>query len=314
MSSVGANYSETRARFGPRKTFFRRLETLIKFLFFLSAFFSVIITVGITFILLKETIAFFQSPEVTLREFFTTTDWSPTFANPKFGVLPLVNGTLIIAIGSLLIATPIGLLTAIYLSQYASPRARNIIKPILELLAGIPTVVYGFLGLFYVTPILQRFFPTVEVFNAASGCIVVAVMVLPLITTLCDDAFSAVPKSMGEGALALGSTKFEVIQKIKFRAALSGIAASIILAMSRAIGETMAVTLAAGQSPKMTLNPAESIQTMTAYIVQISKGDTPVGSTSYLTLYAVGFVLFVITMTLNIIAKKLVLRFRILSV
>ena len=301
-------------RFSPKLNLFRRLETLVKFLFFICAFFSVIITIGITFILLKETIAFFQRPEISLREFFFTTEWSPTFSNPKFGILPLVNGTLIITIGSLFIATPIGLLTAVFLSQYASSGMRKVIKPLLELLAGIPTVVYGYLGLFYVTPGLQRFFPNVEVFNAASGCIVVAIMVLPLITTLCDDAFAAVPRSMAEGALAVGSTRFEVIKNILFRAALSGIAASIILAMSRAIGETMAVTLAAGQNPKMTLNPAESIQTMTAYIVQISKGDTPVGSTSYLTLYSVGFVLFVITMILNIVAKRLVLKFRIQTV
>jgi len=312
--AIKTNSIQAVGRFSPRLNLFRRFETSIKFVFFICAFLSVFITLGITFVLLKETIAFFQRPEITLREFFFTTDWSPTFDNPKFGILPLVNGTLIITIGSLFIATPIGLLTAVFLSQYASTKARNIIKPVLELLAGIPTVVYGYLGLFYVTPGLQVFFPSVEVFNAASGCIVVAIMVLPLITTLCDDAFSAVPRTMAEGALAVGSTKFEVIKNILFRAALSGIAASIILAMSRAIGETMAVTLAAGQNPKMTLNPAESIQTMTAYIVQISKGDTPVGSTSYLTLYAVGFVLFAITMTLNIIAKRLVKRFRIISI
>jgi len=312
--AIKTNSIQAVGRFSPRLNLFRRFESSIKFAFFICAFLSVFITLGITFVLLKETIAFFQRPEITLREFFFTTDWSPTFDNPKFGILPLVNGTLIITIGSLFIATPIGLLTAVFLSQYASTKARNIIKPVLELLAGIPTVVYGYLGLFYVTPGLQVFFPSVEVFNAASGCIVVAIMVLPLITTLCDDAFSAVPRTMAEGALAVGSTKFEVIKNILFRAALSGIAASIILAMSRAIGETMAVTLAAGQNPKMTLNPAESIQTMTAYIVQISKGDTPVGSTSYLTLYAVGFVLFAITMTLNIIAKRLVQKFRILSV
>lgn len=312
--AIKTNSIQAVGRFSPRLNLFRRFETSIKFVFFICAFLSVFITLGITFVLLKETIAFFQRPEITLREFFFTTDWSPTFDNPKFGILPLVNGTLIITIGSLFIATPIGLLTAVFLSQYASTKARNIIKPVLELLAGIPTVVYGYLGLFYVTPGLQVFFPSVEVFNAASGCIVVAIMVLPLITTLCDDAFSAVPRTMAEGALAVGSTKFEVIKNILFRAALSGIAASIILAMSRAIGETMAVTLAAGQNPKMTLNPAESIQTMTAYIVQISKGDTPVGSTSYLTLYAVGFVLFAITMTLNIMAKRLVQKFRIISV
>lgn len=283
----------------------------MKFLCFLCAIISVITTFAIIAILLKETIVFFQRPEITFREFFLTREWSPTFADPKFGVQPLVSGTLVITFGSLFIAAPLGILTAIYLSQYASVRARNILKPVLELLAGIPTVVYGYFGLFHITPLLRNFIPSIEVFNAASGCIVVGIMILPLVTTLCDDALSSVPRGMQEGALALGSTKFEVTTKILVRAALSGIAASITLAVSRAVGETMAVTLAAGQSPKFTLNPAESIQTMTAYIVQISKGDTPVGSTAYLTLYAVGALLFAITMVLNIITRKLVRRYKI---
>ncbi len=311
MAQIGISKLGTAHRFVAKSTFWRKLEGAVKFLCFVCAIISVVTTIAIIAILMKETISFFQRPEITLREFFTTTNWSPTFADPKFGVLPLVNGTLIITVGSLFIAAPLGILTAIYLTQYASKKARSILKPVLELLAGIPTVVYGYFGLFHITPLLRQFFPNVEVFNAASGCIVVGVMILPLITTLCDDAISSVPRGLQEGALALGSTSYEVTTKILLRAALSGIAASITLAVSRAVGETMAVTLAAGANPKMTLNPAESIQTMTAYIVQISKGDTPVGSTAYLTLYAVGALLFFITMLLNIWTRKLVRRYKI---
>lgn len=298
-------------RFRAKMTLWKRLEGFGKFVCFVCALISVITTLGITAILLKETIAFFQQPEITFQEFFLTSEWRPTFADAKFGVLPLVTGTLVITVGSLFIAAPLGILTAVYLSQYASARMRNVLKPVLELLAGVPTVVYGYFGLFHITPLLRQFFPNVDVFNAASGCIVVGIMILPLVTTLCDDALSSVPRSMEEGALALGSTSFEVTRKILLRAALSGIAAAIILAVSRAVGETMAVTLAAGANPVVTFNPAESIQTMTAFIVQISKGDTPVGSTAYLTLYSVGFLLFAITMVLNIIARRLVKRFRI---
>lgn len=271
---------------------------------------SVITTFGIIFVLGKETWTFFQQPGITFKEFFTGTEWSPTFSNPKYGILPLISGTAIITVGSALIALPIGLLTAIFLSQYASPGLRKFLKPTLEILAGIPTVVYGYFGLTAVTPVLRAIFPSVEVFNAASGAIVVGIMILPLVTSLCDDALSAVPKSLREGGLALGSTSFEVIRKILIPAALSGIMAGFILAISRAIGETMAVSLAAGSTPKLTLNPAESIETMTAYIVRISKGDTPAGTTGYLTLFAVGFVLFLITLLLNILARSIVRKYR----
>lgn len=294
---------------GNRTLAIRLKESGIISLCFVCAGISVATTVAIIIILVAESIAFFADPRVTLLEFFTGTKWSPTFANPQFGILPLVCGTFLITAGAALIAVPLGLLSGLYLSEYAHWRVRRLLKPILEILAGIPTVVYGFFGLFVVTPFLRRFFD-VEIFNAASGAIVVGIMVLPLVSSLCEDALSAVPRSLREAAYALGSTKMEVSLKIVVPAALSGVMAAFILAISRAVGETMAVTLAAGQTPKLTLNPAESIQTMTAYIVQISKGDTPAGSLAYHTIFAVGAALFAITMMLNLVAARLVKRYR----
>lgn len=269
---------------------------------------SIITTASIIAVLLLESSHFFT--KISFVEFIAGTKWSPLIKPQSFGVLPLICGTLLITVGSALIAVPLGLLSAIYLSEYAHPKVRRILKPILEILAGIPTVVYGYFALIFVTPALRSVFPSVQVFNAASGAIVVGIMILPLVSSLCEDALSAVPKSLREGAYALGSTKLEVSLKIVTPAALSGIGAAFILALSRAIGETMAVTLAAGMTPKMTLNPAESIQTMTAYIVQISKGDTPAGTLEYQTIFAVGALLFAITLGLNIIAQRLVKRYR----
>ena len=275
---------------------------------FLCALLSVVTTFGIVFVLLKESILFFR--DVSLLEYFTGRDWSPTFADPKFGVLPLIAGTALIAVGSGLIAVPLGLLAAVYLNAYASTRVRKVLKPALEVLAGIPTVVYGYFGVFAVTPFLRSIIPSVQFYNAASGAIVVGIMILPLVSSLCEDALAAVPKNLSEAAYGLGATKFEVMVRVVIPAALSGIVASFILALSRAIGETMAVTLASGATPNLTLNPAESIQTMTAYIVQISKGDTPAGTTAYHTLFAVGLTLFAITMAMNVVAVRLVKRFR----
>ncbi|MCW5937747.1 MAG: phosphate ABC transporter permease subunit PstC [Fimbriimonadaceae bacterium] len=285
-------------------------EDALTFVCLLAAMVSVATTIAIVGVLGVEAFAFFAKSGVSVGEFLTGTVWTPTFANPQFGVLPLINGTMLITVGAMVIALPLGLASGIFLSEYASPKLRRVLKPLLELLAGVPTVVFGFFALFQITPFLRSIFPSVEVFNAASGCIVVGVMTLPLVTTLCDDAINAVPRSLREGGLALGATKFEVTRNITLRAALGGIAASFILAVSRAVGETMAVTLAAGQTPKMTLNLGESIATMTAYIVQISKGDTPAGSVEYLTLYAVGATLFVITFLLNVLARRIVRRYR----
>ena len=275
---------------------------------FLCALVSVGTTFGIVYVLVSESIAFFQ--KVPLVDFLTGTKWTPLIDPSRFGVLPLLCGTFLIAAGAALIALPLGLLAAVYLSEYASPRVRNTLKPILEILAGVPTVVYGYFGLMFVTPLLRHFFPSVEVFNAASGAIVVGIMVLPLVSSLCEDALKAVPPSLRDAAYSLGSTKFEVTTKVVIPAALSGISASFILALSRAVGETMAVTLAAGMTPKMTLNPAESIQTMTAYIVQVSQGDTPAGSVAYKTLFAVGMTLFLITLVMNVFATRFVKKYR----
>jgi phosphate transport system permease protein len=275
---------------------------------FLCAILSVLTTAGIIYVLLGETIQFFQ--RVSPLEFFTGTRWEPLFSPSRYGILPLAGGTFLIAFGAGLFAIPIGLLSAIYLSEYASARVRGILKPALEILAGIPTVVYGYFGITFVTPLLRAVFPSVQVFNAAAGAIVVGIMILPMISSLCEDALAAVPRSLREGAYALGSTKKEVTTKVVVPAALSGIMAAFILALSRAIGETMAVTLAAGSTPKLTLNPAESIQTMTAYIVQVSQGDTPVGSVGYQTIFAVGMTLFTITLVMNMVSARLVKRFR----
>jgi phosphate transport system permease protein len=309
MAAVGTAES-VKTGWKPRFTARSFKERAILVFCLACALVAIITTAGIIWVLASESWKFFQSDEVTLKEFFTGTKWSPTFADPHFGILPLVMGTLQITIGAALIAVPLGLMSAIYLSEYASPKVRNILKPILEILAGVPTVVYGYFALFFITPLLRSVFPTVQVFNAASGAIVVGIMILPLVSSLCEDALAAVPKSLREGAYALGATKYEVSRQIVLPAALSGVMAAVILALSRAIGETMAVTLAAGQTPNLTLNPAESIQTMTAFIVQISKGDTPAGSIAYQTIFAVGMTLFVITMVLNIAAARLVKRYR----
>lgn len=272
------------------------------------AFISVATTLGIIVILAKESFEFFR--EVSVFDFLFGTQWSPLFEPPSFGILPLLLGTMHIVVGSCLIAIPIGVITALYLSEYASNRTRQFIKPALEILAGIPTVVYGYFALTFVTPILQKFFPSADVFNSLSASIVVGIMILPMVASLCDDAFSSVPRTLREGAYALGATHFEVNARVVFPAALSGIMASFVLAFSRAIGETMAVTLAAGATPNLTLNPLKSIQTMTSYIVQVSLGDAPAGTIGYKTIFSVGMLLFVITLGTNFFAYKILRRFR----
>ncbi|MCG8469326.1 MAG: phosphate ABC transporter permease subunit PstC [Gemmatimonadetes bacterium] len=269
---------------------------------------SVLTTIGIVAVLLSQSLGFFAA--VSPVEFLTGTRWSPDLVPQSFGILPLVNGTMIIALGSSVIALPIGLATAIYLSEYASERTRKTVKPILEILAGIPTVVYGYFGIMFVTPILRGIFPDTGIFNAASAAIVVGIMILPMVSSLSEDALSAVPRALREAAYGLGATKFEVSTRVVVPAALSGIVASFILAISRAIGETMAVTLAAGATPRMTLNLLESVQTMTAYIVQVSLGDTPYGSIEYQTIFAVGLVLFLITLAMNLLSQRITRRFR----
>ncbi len=286
----------------------RLREGLVHAALIACALISIFTTIGIVFTLLEETVRFFQ--QVSIVEFLTGTRWTPLFASKKFGVLPLVNGTFLVAGGAMLISLPLGLMAAIYLSEYASTRARKILKPMLEVLAGIPTVVFGYFALLFITPLLKTFFPQTQAFNSLSASIVMGFMILPLVASLSEDAMSAVPQSLRQAAYALGSTKLEVSLRVVVPAALSGIAAAFILAVSRAIGETMIVAIAAGQQPKMTLNPLESIETMTAYIVQVSLGDTPQQSIAYQTIFAVGTLLFLMTLVMNLISQWIMRRFR----
>lgn len=286
----------------------KRKEQVVRSVFFIFSLISIFTTLGIVFVLVFEAIGFFQ--EVSILEFLTDTLWTPLFYDKHFGILPLLCGTLLTSLIAMLVAGPLGLLTAIFLSEYASPRVRRICKPILEILAGVPTVVYGYFALLFVTPLLQKIIPSLSGFNALSPGIVMGIMILPLVSSLSEDAMYVVPQGLREAAYALGSTKMEVSLKVVVPAAFSGITTSFILAISRAIGETMLVTIAAGQMAQLTFNPLVPIQTMTAYIVQVSLGDTPAGSLEYKTIFAVGLVLFLLTLILNLVAQWLRKRFR----
>ncbi len=301
MSQTAPEIRLTRARGRP-------LEKVLRWLFFACAAISVLTTLAVVGVLSVETFYFFQ--QVPASGFLFGTRWTPLLEPKSYGILPLLFGTTLIVIGAAIVALPVGLACAIYLSEYAGNRTRDLVKPILEILAGIPTIVYGFFAITFVTPILRTLIPSTEVFNAASAGIVVGIMVLPMVASLCDDALRAVPNALRDGAYSLGATSFEVTARIVVPASLSGIFAAFVLAISRAIGETMAVTLAAGATPNLTLNPLESIQTMTAYIVQVSLGDTPAGTLSYQTLFAVGAVLFSMTLVLNLIANAIMNRYR----
>ena len=283
-------------------------ERIARAVLFVFSTVSILTTAGIVSVLLFEAIQFFQ--EVSPIEFLTGTRWTPLFASKHFGVLPLVMGTLLVAFLSMLVALPLGLLSAIYLSEYAPDRVRQVIKPVLEILAGIPTVVYGYFALLFVTPLLRSISDEIAVFNALSASIVMGIMILPMVSSLSEDAMSAVPNSLREGAYALGATKLEVATRVVVPAALSGIAASFILATSRAIGETMIVTVAAGQNPNFTLNPFVPIETMTAYIVQVSLGDAPAGTLEFKTIFAVALTLFFLTLVMNLLSQWVVSRFR----
>lgn len=283
-------------------------EWLIERLLFVCAAASVFTTVGIIGVLAFETIAFFG--EVSPFAFLTGTEWTPLFANKQFGVLPLVAGTVLVSVIAMVVALPMGLLSAIYLSEYAPSRVRRVVKPVLEVLAGIPTVVYGYFALQFVTPLLQIFFPQLSGFNALSPGIVMGLMILPMVSSLSEDAMQAVPRGLREGAYALGATRMQTSLQVVVPAALSGITAAFILAVSRAVGETMIVAVAAGQQPRLTANPFVPIETMTAYIVQVSLGDTPHGTIEYRTIFAVGMLLFLLTFSLNIVSTWLRDRFR----
>jgi len=282
--------------------------TVVKYLFFLCVLISLFTTAGILYSLLSQAIGFFF--EVPLIDFLTGTRWAPILKPQAYGVLPLVCGTLLVAAIAAVVALPIGLATAIFLSEYAPDKIRRILKPLLEILAGVPTVVYGYFALTFVTPQLQKLVPDMLVFNALSAGLVMGIMIIPMVSSLSEDAMLAVPRSLRYAAYALGSTRLEVSLKVVVPAALSGIIASFIIAVSRAIGETMLVTLAAGATPRMTFNVFDSIQTMTAYIVQLSLGEAPHGSLEYNTIFAVGLLLFFMTLIMNVIGHLVVRRWR----
>lgn len=288
----------------------RRGETLIQGFLFICGAISILTTIGIVYELGKEALLFFRTPGVTLGEFFTSTRWQPQIGD--FGVWPLVTATLMTSAIAMAVALPVGLATAIYLSEYASPRARTVLKPILEVLAGIPTVVYGYFALTFMTPLLQAIFGrnVVGVFNMASAGIVVGILVVPLVSSMAEDALHAVPDRLRQAAYGLGATKLETAVRVVLPAALSGVAAAFVVAISRAVGETMVVAIAAGSGPKFTLNPFESAETMTGHIVRISSGDLSYNSVDYNSLFAIGLLLFLMTLALNLISRRIVARYR----
>jgi phosphate transport system permease protein len=261
------------------------------------SFVTVLTTIGIILVLLLDSIKFFS--EVSTVDFLTDTQWTPLFSEKHFGILPLLSGTLLTTSIAIAVAVPVGLMIAVYLNEYASAKFTAIVKPILEILAAIPTVVYGFFALQFVTPLLQQFIPGLRGFNALSPGLVMGVMIIPYITSLSEDALRAVPKSLREGSYGMGATKFQTAFRVMVPAASSGIIVSIILAISRALGETMIVAIAAGQEPRLTFNPKESVETITTYIVQVSMGDVPQDSLEYRTIFAAGLTLFVFTFILN---------------
>lgn len=285
-------------------------EAVIQALLFFCGALSIFVTVGIVIVLGRESVLFFRNDAVNLWTFFTTTVWQPAIG--KFGILPLVNATLMTSLTAMLVAVPIGMSVAIYLSEYAAPRMRAILKPILEVLAGIPTVVYGYFALTFMTPLLRGVFgqEVVQIYNTASAGIVIGILILPLISSMAEDALSAVPVALREAALGLGATRLETAVKIVVPAAFSGIAAAVIIGLSRAVGETMVVALAAGAGSAFTFNPFHAAETMTGHIVRISGGDLSYQSIDYSSIYSIGLVLFFITLGLNMLSRRIVRRFR----
>jgi phosphate transport system permease protein len=286
----------------------RVVEFIIERLLFLCAAFSILVTAGIILVLVWETAAFLR--DVPLSDFLFGTVWTPLFYDKQFGVLPLVAGTLLASAIAMVVALPAGLLIAIYLSEYAALGVRRTVRPILEVLAGVPTVVYGYFALQFMTPLLQAVVPGLAGFNALSPGIVMGIMILPMVSSLSEDAMHSVPNGLREGAYALGATRMQTALRVVVPAAFSGISAATVLAASRAVGETMIVAIAAGQQPRLTLDPRVPVETMTAYIVQVSLGDTPTGTLEYRTIFAVGMLLFLSTFTLNLISNWLRERFR----
>lgn len=292
----------------PNRALTKNIELLVKVIFGSFALVSVLTTTGIVLTLIFETFEFFKA--VPLWNFLTDTQWTPLFSNPKFGIFVLISATIMTTVIAISLALPLGLMAAIYLSEYASPTMRRRLKPALEVLAGVPSVVFGYFALLTVTPVLQAFVPGLQGFNALSAGLVLGISILPLVASLSEDAIYSVPRSLRDGSYALGATKRETVISVVLPAALSGIVASVILAVSRAVGETMIVTLAAGQNPRLGFNPLVPVMTMTAFIVQVSLGDTPAGSIAYLSIFAVGMTLFLITLVLNLFSFWFVRRFR----
>lgn len=281
---------------------------MVPFLLKIIASISIVTTIGIIVTLANETVMFFR--EIPIYSFFTEKEWLPFFEDPKFGVLPLICGTVLVTTIAMAVAIPIGLGCAIFLNEYASNFVRKVLKSLLELLAGIPTIVYGFFALTVVTPSLQRIIPDLQFFNAISPGIVVGFMMVPTIASLSEDAMRAVPRGIREGSFALGATRFETVRQIIFPTAFTGIMAAIVLAASRAIGETMIVVIAGGSTPNVSLDPTHSIQTLTAYIVQVSLGDAPHGTITYYSMYAVGATLLMFTLIMNMISQQIMRRFK----
>lgn len=283
-------------------------ERAIAVVLFLAAFSSVATTFAILEILVQESVGFFQ--KVPLLEFFTATEWTPLFAEPRYGILPLLSGTLVTSVIALVVAIPLGTIAAIYLSEFATPRLKEAVKPCLELLAAIPTVVYGYFALLFVTPTLQKIYPDLPGFNMLSAGLVMGLMIMPLISSISEDAMRSVPLELREGSAATGATRLQTALRVVFPAALSGVTASYILGTSRAVGETMIVAIAAGLQPNLTWNPTQEAATITAYIVQVSLGDLPYGSLEYKTIFVAGLTLVLLTLVLNIIGHFLAKRYR----
>lgn len=291
-------------------TRFRPFERGIEFALLMAAVFSVFITAGIVYVLFSEAIPFFAHPDVTVWNFLTDLQWTPLFADKHFGILPLVSGTLITTLIAISVALPVGTIIALWLSEFANPRAREIIKPVLELLSAVPTVVYGYFAITVVAPLMQKLYPELPLFNMLSAGIVMGLMIVPYVSSLSEDAMRAVPMLLREGSYGMGANRITTAVRVVFPAALSGIAASYILAVSRAVGETMIVAIAAGNDPRFTLNPTDSASTITSYIVQVSMGDLPHGSLEYQTIFAAGLTLFFMTLAFNLIGAYLKRRYR----
>jgi len=283
-------------------------EKVIESMLTFSGILTILITIGILYVLIGESLLFFK--EVSLKEFIADTQWTPLFTQKHYGIVALLSGTVLITLIAILVAFPIGLITAIYLNEYAPKKIRGFFKPILEILAAIPTVIYGFFALTIVTPLLQQLYPDLSTFNALSPGIVMGIMIIPYVSSMSEDALGAVPNSLREASYGMGATKFQTAFRVTVPAAFSGISASVILAIARAIGETMIVAIAAGQQPRFTFDPTVPIETITAYIVQVSLGDVPHGSIEYQTIFAAGLVLFLLTFVLNNISYLVIKRFK----